>query len=449
MGAQAQPKPTLSVRDVVVLIVGVVVGAGIFKTPSLVAASVSGEATALLAWVLGGVISLMGALVYAELATTYPHAGGDYHYLSRSFGPSVGFLFVWARLAVIQTGAIAMLGFLVGDYVAALLPAGRYGASLYGAAAVFALTALNLTGLRQGRRAQHLLSGAIVLGLLLVMAAGLTVTGAREGASIEAAAHAPAPGGSAAFGAAMIFVLLTYGGWNEAVYLSAELRGGPRALLRALLAALAIITALYLATNVVLLHALGLEGVARSSAVMADLMDRALGRGGAGLISGLVILAALSTMNATIITGARSAYALGRDFSRFALLGRWSGSTSTPTPALLVQAFVALLLVLLGTLTRRGFATMVEYTAPVFWLFFLLVGIALFVLRRKEPQAQRVFRVPLYPLVPLLFCASAGYMLIASLSYTGLGATAGILVLLAGAPLLLLGRKRGNKGAPS
>src|ERR1041385_6054334 len=167
-------------------------------------------------------------------------------------------------------------------------------------------------------------------------------------------------------------------------------------------------------------------------------MRQAVGTAGAIFISALVAVAALGSTNATIFTGARTNYALGRDFSIFSFLGRWHDKANTPANALLVQAVIVLLLITLGTWTRRGFETMVDYTAPVFWFFFLLTGLSLFVLRTQNPTAQRPFAVPLYPLTPLLFCAFCIFMLHSSLAYTGVGALVGVGALLIGAPVLLV-----------
>lgn len=439
MTTVAAPKPALSVLDAAALIVGVVVGAGIFKTPAIVAANTGEPGLLMLVWVLGGVVSFVGALCYAELATTYPHAGGDYHYLNRAFGPNLAFMFAWARMSVIQTGSIALQAFLIGDYASELLRLGDHSSSLYAALVVVALTALNLAGLRPGKWTQNALTGLTVLGLLFVAVAGLgfAAAPANPGATAPAPSNLPA-----ALGLAMVFVLLTYGGWNEAAYLSAELRDVRRNMARALFWGLGVVTVIYLLANLAYLRGLGTAGMANTEVVAAELMRRTLGAWGAGFISLLIVLAALSTTNATIITGARTNYALGRDFSLLRRLGRWQEETGTPTNALLVQGGITLVLVLLGTITRSGFTTMVEYTAPVFWFFFLMVGLSLFVLRRKEAQVVRPFPVPLYPVTPLLFCLFSVYMLRSSLAYTGVGAWVGVAVLLAGVPLLLLARFR-------
>ena len=232
----------------------------------------------------------------------------------------------------------------------------------------------------------------------------------------------------------MVFVLLSYGGWNEAAYISAEVRDGSRNIVRALIWSIAIITALYLLVNLALIRGLGLSRMADSQAVVADLMRLNMGEVGALLTSSLVAIATICSLNATILTGARTNYALGRDFSIFAFLGR--GRESTPTNALIVQGLIALVLVMVGTFARQGFETMVDYTAPAFWFFFLLSGISLFVLRRREPNINRSFKVPFYPLTPLAFCGICIYMLQASLAYTGWGGLLGVIVLLLGLPLL-------------
>lgn len=430
----ASPRPALRVTDAVALTVGLVVGAGIFKTPSLVAASSGSGQGVLWAWLLGGVVSLVGALCYAELATAYPHPGGDYHYLQRALGRGPAFLFAWSRLTVIPTGSVALLAFVFGDYASQLLRLGPHSSSLYAALLVVALTVLNALGLRHGTRTQNVLTVLEVLGLLTLVVVGFFL------APPAPAAPAAAAGPGSAWGLVMVFVLLTYGGWNEAAYLSAEVKGRGHPLLRALLWSLGIVTLLYLLVNAALLRGLGVAAMGQSEAVAADLMQRGLGTRGAQALSVLIALSALTSANATLFTGARTNYALGRDFPRFRVLGQWSARTGSPVNALLVQGAITLALVGLGSATRQGFQTMVEYTAPVFWLFFLLTGVSLFVLRRREPHVRRPFRVPLYPLSPLLFCATCAYLLYASLAYTGLGALVGVAVLGLGALVLALGR---------
>lgn len=429
--AVAAPRPVLSLADAVGIIVGIVIGAGIFKTPALVAGNVDGIATLVFAWVLGGFISLIGALCYAELASTYPDAGGDYHFLTRAFGPRLSFLFAWARLTVIQTGSIALLAFVLGDYASAVLPLGPYSTALYAAVVIGALTLLQIAGAPQAVFAQNLLTAVEVLGVLLVAFVGFFGPSAAPAAAASTST-------TAGFGLVMVFVLLTYGGWNEASYVSAEVHEPGRNMVRALVLSILIVTTLYVAANIGLVRGLGLAGLAASKAPAADLLERMTGRATAVVVSLMVVVSTLTSINATIFTGARSAYAVGRDFAPFRVLGRWHGGRQAPVNALGVQAVIALLLIGIGALTRRGFETMVEYTAPVFWAFILLAGVALFILRRREPTRPRPFRVPFYPVTPIVFCATCAYLLYSSLAYTGFGALLGVAVVAAGAVVLFV-----------
>src|SRR5688572_28211817 len=218
---RAGPVAVLGLRDAILLIVGVVIGAGIFKAPSMVAGMAGGTAWMFGAWVLGGVVSLIGALCYAELTTAYPSAGGDYHFLKRAFGRWVSFLFGWARFSVITTGSIALLAFVFGDYMQQALPlhsfSQAWGSAMYALAAVAVLSWVNLRGIRAGVTAQTWLTALEVTGLLLIVVAALSLVGGAQPLTRVAAAAAPASApGAASFGLAMVFVLLTYGGWNEA-----------------------------------------------------------------------------------------------------------------------------------------------------------------------------------------------------------------------------------------
>jgi amino acid transporter len=226
--------------------------------------------------------------------------------------------------------------------------------------------------------------------------------------------HLPALG---EFGTAMIFVLLTYGGWNEAAYIAAELKGARRAIVAALFASLAIISVGYLALNGALISGLGFADLATSKAPGADVMARAFGVAGVQALAVFVAVATLTSINATMIVGARTDFAMGRDWPALRALGAWNGRRDAPVAAYLLQAAIALALIAFGAFQHDGFETMVNFTAPVFWGFFLLVGVALFVLRMRDPGAERPFRVPLYPATPLLFCASCAFLLYSSVSY--------------------------------
>ena len=440
--ARDAPAPTLSVFDATMITVGIVIGAGIFETPVLVASIAGSPGPMLLAWVLGGVLSFIGALTYAELATTYPSAGGDYTFLTRAYGKSVSFLFAWARSTVICTGSIALLGFILGDYLTRLFPLGSHSSALYATGAVLLLTAVNLIGLKSSSRMQNAFAIVEIGGVVAVALAALTL---GDGASAATNVNASEPAtGTAAFGLAMVFVLLTYGGWNEAAYVSAEVRGGPRAVLRTLLLSIAIITAVYLLFVFGVLRGLGFEALKSSHAVGVDIAERALGSVGAQIVGLLVAVSSLTSMNSTMIAGARTNYSVAHDWPALGFMGAWQGRRSTPAMGFIVQAAIALALIGFGALEKDGFAAMVEFTAPVFWLFFMLSGLALFILRRREPTMPRPFRVPLYPVLPLLFVLSCGYVLYSSIVHaqTEHATHVAFGVMLSGAVVLLLLRRR-------
>ncbi len=431
-------RPSIGLFDAIALIVGLVIGAGIFETPALVAANANSESDVLQAWGLGGAISITGALCYAELATTYPNIGGSYDYLKRAFGQWIAILFAWARLSVIQTGSIALLAFVFGDYASQLWRLGPFSAGIYAALAITLLTALNILGVKHSKRLQNWLTITTILGLLIIIIVGLTLPPSTSPAPATAAA-------TRSWGSAMVFVLLSYGGWNEAAQISAEIENYRRNIVRSLLWGLGIITVLYLSINLAYLKGLGLTGMAQSPAVAADLMRQAFGEPGAKFISILVVVCTLDSINATIFTGARTNFALGQDVAAFRFLGIWEDRHSTPTAAYLFQGAVSFLLVGLGTVTRDGFKTMVDYTAPIFWFFFLLSSISLLVLRVRDPDRPRPFRVPLYPVIPLLFCLACAYLLYSSLVYTGMGAIVGVIVVALGIPFIIRHRQLQNR----
>ncbi|MCQ4297018.1 amino acid permease [Pseudomonas stutzeri] len=426
----------LSVLDGVAVLVGVVVGVGIFGFPPLVAQHADSATTYIALWLAGGALMLIGALCYAELGASFPDEGGEYHYLCQAWGSRLGLMFAWARGTVIQTGAIAAVAFIYGDYAQRLIPLGDYGSALHAAFSVVLLTTLNVLGTRQSKRIQVLLSSLTVLALTGIMLTGLL---SPEQTRPVLAAE-PSASGIGILGMGMVFVLLTYGGWNETAYLSGELRDPGRNMSRVLLVGTLVVTTLYLLTNIALLQMFGLEALRQSDAVGADLMEVVAGSWAAQGLSLLICFTALSTINATILTGARVYYALGRDVPQLAMLGAWNERGSTPIRALLVQAAITLLLILFGALSQSGVQAMVAYTAPVFWFFMCMTALALLRLRNLQPHVPRPFRVPLYPLLPLIFASSCLGLFVSSTLYAGPGALLGLAVLAFGLPLLLMRR---------
>lgn len=438
--SEAGPKRRLSAVYVAMLAVAMVVGAGIFRSPPAVAAA-SGDAGWLAsAWLIAGAISFIGALCYAELSTTFPSAGGDYRFLSLAFGRNVGFLFAWARFAVINTGSVALLGFVLGDYLNIVVPLGPHGSAIYAIVSVVVLTAFNLRGSgKSADAADYGLTSLEVMGLLLIASAGVALVIMGRPAH-EAAAMASLP--PAGYGYALVMALLAFGGWTEVATLSAEVKDPRRGMLRALTLAIGVITALYLLVNWAFWYGLGVAGLSSSKTPAADLMSIAYGPA-AGFLTALAIaFAVITSINATIVVGARTTYACAADWPTLRALGRWDERRGIPTAAIWAQGIMASALVAFGAL-YDGFQTMVDYTAPVYWLFMAMSGAAIFVLRVRQPHAERPFKVPLYPILPAIFVLSAVAMLWSAVTYVAgenwrLGAGVSFGVLGAGVVTLLL-----------
>ncbi len=420
----------------IAVIIGIVVGIGIFRLPSMVAQNSATELHYIAFWVAGGIISIIGALCYAELATNKPDAGGEYYFLTEAFGSSLGFLFSWGRMTVIQTGSIALAAFILGDYASVIYDLGAHSSSIYAGLTVIVLTGLNILGTQPSKNVQNMMTTLIVSILLLCGLAGVL-------SGMEAASPATSPStGTSSAGAAMIFVLLTYGGWNEGVYLSAEIKDVRKNMTRVLLVGLTVITLLYVLINTAYLQVLGLEQLRSSDTIGVGLTNAIFGTKGSFIMAIIVIISALSTANATIITGARTNYALGRDFSFLKYIGQWNRSYNAPINALLVQGGISFALVILGTFTQEAVSTMVDYTAPVFWFFFLLTTASLLIFRNRSELNSQAFQVPLYPFTPILFMLVCLYLLYSSVMFTGWGALVGIGILALGLPVYYLAHSR-------
>jgi amino acid transporter len=459
------PPAPLGVWDAVSIILGIVVGTGIFETPPFILRQLSGPWLALGVWAACGFLSLVGALCYAELASTYPRTGGDYVYLTRAYAPWVGFLFGWAQMAVILPASIGMMAYVFADYAVRLFGWTPTAGVLCAAWAVAALTLLNLLGVPFGKGTQNLLTAVKVLGLGGVLAAGFLWARHTDWLlhPIAAASAAAVDPSQVNIAFAMVLVFLTYGGYNDAAYVAAEVRDGRRNIPRALVYGVLSITALYLLVNAAYLTALGFDGARESRAVAAEVLAGPLGTGGQAAMCLLVMVSALGAVNGMLFAGARVYTSVGAEYSVFAWV--WAGhkGPGVPRGALLCPALLSLALIgLVGSRTgqdvidamttrlgigpvawegRGGFETLLRCTAPVFWGFFLLSALSLFVLRWQDRHLPRVFAVPFYHVTPLLFCATCGYMLYSSIAYAGQLGLVGAVLLAAGLPLYAVSRR--------
>lgn len=449
---------SLGMWDAVSLIVGIVVGVGIFETPPLIFATVNNAWVVIGLWALAGFLCLLGALCYAELATTYPGEGGDYAYLIRAFGRWVGFLYGWSTIAIIVTGNIGMMVYIFADYGNQFLGMTQDHSWILASLPILILTSIHLLGVRAGKRTQNGLTLVKIVGVTTIILAGLFWPSADHGALSAAESQ---PFEVSKLSLALVLILFTYGGWNDSAYIVAELRDGRRAIPRALILGVSAVILIYVLINLAYLRGLGYEGASHSRTIAADVLKKPLGESGQRLMGLLVMISALGTANGLIITGSRVSLFLGRDHALFGLFGRRHGTTGTPTLALVGQALLTLFLVLLvGTDQGRslleflfrsiglppesslagssGFNLLLKCTTPIFWLFFFLTGLSLILLRHQDAERVRPFPVPGYPLTPVIFCATCLFMLYSSIDYAKAYSLVGLGLLLPGFPLYLL-----------
>jgi basic amino acid/polyamine antiporter, APA family len=441
---QAAHQPARVIRwwEAVCMIVGLVIGAGIFKTPSLVAQFTQDPGWLITVWILGAAVSFTGALCYAELSSAHPHIGGDYHFLTLAYGRQLSFLYAWTKATVINPGSIAMLAFVFSGSISRVLPMGPRSESLWALLVVAVLTASNLLGIRVASSLQKRLVLVILAGLLIISAVGFS--GGLHLAAIPAKAFQTTPA-AGNLGTALVFVLLTFGGWNEAATISAEVRGGRRAITSVLLLSLVLITTIYLLFNLALLSGLGISNLAGSSGAAVDVLAQALGPGAELAVVLLIGAAALSSINATMVMGARATHALLEDWQIQGILGGWQQERHLPTGSVLLQSLISATLVVVAAVQPNGFTAIVEYTAPLFWTFLSLIALALIILRQQDRSRQDdSYRTPLFPLLPLLFFAACVYLTISSVQYAAAnqGGFISLFVLASGVLALTVLRRR-------
>lgn len=396
----------LSLFDASLLVVGCIIGAGIFRTPSSIAAHLHSPFLILLVWLIGGLFSLCGALCCAELAASFPKAGGDYIFITESYGRLAGFLFGWTKLFIERTGTVAVLGVVFAEYLRFVFPFTDEAVKSIACFAIFALTLANIIGVSWGKWVQNAFALLKIASLAAMVGAGLV----RWASSPSASSFVMGPLNVSTFqslGVGLIFVLWTYGGWTEAAYVAEEVKDPERNLPRAIVLGLLLTMTLYLAVNAVYLAFLSPQEMAGEKLVAAAVMERMFGRGSGNLIAMLVSLSAFGALNGYILTGARILYALGRDHSLFARLAKLHPQFKTPITALWFNAAAAMMLVL-----TKSFDQILTYTTVAIWVFFGLAGASLFVLRRKYPTLKRPYRVWGYPVVPILFLASTLFFIV-------------------------------------
>ena len=396
----------LGSTDAICVVVGSIVGVGIFFTPASTAALTHSGSLMLLAWSIGGLIAVCGALTFAELGGLYHANGAQYEILRDAFGPLPAFLFVFCNSTAVQAGSIGIIGLVCArNLLVTVAPGGAMNAApvlelVLAIVLVLIVTGANLVGVRWGSRVQNLTVYAKVAALLAVtgLAAGLGRADVLAAAPQAAREHL---GPLNAVLAALVPALFTFGGWQSALWISGEVRDPSRNLPRSMVAGVLAVIALYLLANWAYLRLLGVGAMATSRTLAADAVAAVLPAAGGRLTAAAVAVSAFGVLNAQLLTGPRLVFGMARDGRFFPPFGTLSRRFGTPHAAILLMATMALVLLL--TAGPDGINDLLNGVVFVDTTFFILTGASLLVLRRKRPDAERPVRVPLYPLVPCLF----------------------------------------------
>jgi APA family basic amino acid/polyamine antiporter len=426
------------------LVAGAVIGTGIFVSPSIVAREVGAPGLSLLVWVVCGVLAVAGGLCFAELGAAIPRSGGTYAFLHRAFGQRwLPFLFGWSMFAVVLTGVMAAVAtafaIYAGHFLGRVFPYGIWTQRAVAIGCIVFLTAMNVVGVRVGGRIQVVFTLAKIAGVVLLIVAGLAL---GEGTG-SLAPVLPGTGTGetiGAFGIAMIVALFAYNGWWYSTFVAAEVRDPGRSIPFSIMGGMAIVLIVYLLANIVYLTAVPFETLQASERPAADVMTVLLGPRGGDFIAAAVMLSAFGTVNAQLLSIPRIYFAMARDGLFFDAVARVHPRYRTPAVAIALQGGVACILALTGT-----FQQIITYTAFPNYAFLTLGVVSLIVLRRREPDLPRPFRVPLYPFTPLLFIAIFGWYLVNSLQHSFRDTMVGIALTLAGLPLYFYWSRRSRE----
>jgi APA family basic amino acid/polyamine antiporter len=416
------------------MVVGGIIGSGIFLNPALVAERARTVELTLAVWVLGGVIALLGALVFAELGARRPVAGGGYVYLRDAYGKLPAFLYAWTLLLVIATGAIAAVAVTFASYMATLAGLGPAARLPLAVGAIVLLSAVNYVGVRPGAITQNVLTVLKLGALGILVVAGLILAPVP----LPSEQHLPAAheGVVLAVGAALVPVLFACGGWQQTNFVAEELIEPERNLPRALVAGVSIVVVVYLLANLAYLRTLGIAGLAASDAPAADSMNALLGTPGRSLIAAGIAISTFGFLNLVILVSPRVYQAMARDGLFFPRLARLHPRYRTPSTAIVFQGVWAVML----TLTGR-YGELLDYVVFGDWIFFAAVTSTVFVFRSRERRgvepSELRSRMPAFPLVPVAFMLAALYVVIGSIASNPGNALKGTGLILLGVPVFL------------
>lgn len=430
----------LGTFDATMVVVGGIVGAGIFLNPAIVAQRVGTPTMILLAWGIGGAIALLGAFCFGELGARLPAAGGGYVYLRDAFGPLPAFLYGWAQLLVMNTGGIAAVAITFAAYAVDLAGAGEVWIKPLAVGAIVLLSGANAAGVRFGAWIQNTFTVLKLLALVMLVAAGAWLWARTAPPPAAVLPPEPQSGRVLAMGTALVAVLFAYGGWQHANNIAEEIVDPVRRLPRSLLLGVALVVTVYVAANAAYLAALGPGGLAASTAPAAAALRAAAGSWGGVAIALGVTCSTFGILNVLILSPPRIYRAMAADGLFFASVSRIDPRTRTPRVGIWVQAVWAVILTLSGT-----YAQLLDWVVFGDWIFFGLIVLTLVVYRardRRDGAAPPAFTVPAYPLLPALFVAAAAFVVYSSVVSNPLNALYGTLLIGAGVPAFLLWKRR-------
>jgi APA family basic amino acid/polyamine antiporter len=448
----------LGVSHASAVVVGTIIGSGIFLVPSEMMQAVGSAKLVYLAWLVGGLLSFFGALTYAELGAMKPQAGGEYVYVRDGYGPLAGFLYAWtwfviakpASIATVVTGLVRILGtFPIFSFFSANLitvPLAVNWGQLFAIVAAILISLLNYLGVKKAGEFQlvfTLLKVAIILGIVGVCFSGMGNAAGRGWANF-AGTFSGAKGGVAGFMAALVAALWAYDGWNDLNMVAGEVKRPERNIPIALIAGVATVGVLYVLVNAAVQYVLPASAIAHSQRPASDAVALVMGRMGASIVSAGMAVSMLVTLNGTIMSGARVPFAVARDGYFFRQLAEVHPRFHTPSVAIAVQAVLSILLLLLGANFRQLFSLAIFAE----WLFYMIAGSTIFVFRQREPQASRPYRMWGYPFVPMIFVAVAAALLCYTFKNDWPNSGYGVLVILAGIPVFAYFARRRTSRSP-
>lgn len=433
-------KKTLSRWDSAAIITAIVIGVGIFKVPAEVAGFLWSPRLIMAAWFLGGVISLLGAICYAELSSSLPETGGNYVYLRESYGDLAGFLFGWTELLVVRAGSIAAVAFIAAEYFSSLLSLDTLFVKPAAVLTVLALCLVNIRGLDRGKKIHNVLSAVNISAIVLMVVFGF-LSGKGDIRNFRNGGLAPAGDILPLLGLALVPILWTYGGWHENTFAAGETKDAARTLPQALIGGVLAVTGLYLAANCLYIYLMPVKEIAGSCLIGSDVFRVLYGPYGRRIFEAVVVMASVGGINAMIITGSRVTYAMAKDNRIFAYLEKTGGRYGAPYRAIMVTGAWASVLILQGT-----FAELLFFTGILFWLFFAMSVAGIFRLRKKFPDIPRPYKVWGYPVTPFIFILVCAGLFINTLVFSPLPALAGLFLLASGVPVYIFSRINTKKG---